>query len=181
MGLVVYSSKPPTKQPCSRAPLLPVPWSEREWTSSRGPWERVCTRNGPVNSRSPGFFSSVRSPAEKAFERELFHLQQSVTSGNTQSIFSSKFSERSPRTRESWETREAIAAAREEKEETALTARANEIRVNVVLATQKYDRLMLIITIIIIVVVFVAPLTLLVGWAGVQGVYLDGLKKWSLV
>ena len=41
---------------------------------------------------------------------------------------------------------------------------------------------MLIITIItIIVVVFVAPLTLLVGWAGVPGVFLDGLKKWSLV
>ena len=41
---------------------------------------------------------------------------------------------------------------------------------------------MLIITIIIIIiVVFVAPFTLLVGWAGVPGVYLDGLKKWSLV
>lgn len=59
-------------------------------------------------------------------------------------------------------------AAREEKEETALTARANEICV--VLATQKYYRL-----------VFVAPLTLSVGWAGVQGIYLDGLKKRSLV
>lgn len=40
---------------------------------------------------------------------------------------------------------------------------------------------MLIITIIIIVVLFVAPVTLLVGWAGVPGVFLDGLKKWSLV
>ena len=40
---------------------------------------------------------------------------------------------------------------------------------------------MLIITIIIIVVVLVAPVTLSVGWAGVPGVFLDGLKKWSLV
>ena len=66
------------------------------------------------------------------------------------------------------------------KKETASTARVNEICV--VVATQNCDRLMLIITIIIIVVVvFVAPLTLSVGWAGVRGVYLDGLKKWSLV
>ena len=67
------------------------------------------------------------------------------------------------------------------KEEIAFTARANEICV--VLTTQKYYRLMLIITIIIVAVVFVfvAPLTLLVGWAGVQGIYLDGLKKRSLV
>ena len=62
------------------------------------------------------------------------------------------------------------------KKETASTARVNEICV--VLATQNCDRLMLI---IIVVVVFVAPLTLSVGWAGVRGVYLDGLKKWSLV
>ena len=40
---------------------------------------------------------------------------------------------------------------------------------------------MLIITIIIIAVVFVAPLTLSVGWAGVPRVFLDGLKKRSLV
>ena len=66
------------------------------------------------------------------------------------------------------------------KEEIAFTARVNEICV--VLTTQKYDRLMLIVTIIIIiVVVFVAPVTLSVGWAGVPGVFLDGLKKWSLV
>ena len=86
--------------------------------------------------------------------------------------------ERNPRARESRETREASAAAREEKRETASTGRANEICV--FLATLKYDRLMLIIT-IIIVVVFVASLTLLVGWAGVPGVFLDGLKKRSLV
>ena len=88
--------------------------------------------------------------------------------------------ERNPRARESRDTREASAAAREEKRETASTARANEICV--FLATQKYDRLMLIITIIIIIiVVFVASLTLSVGWVGVPGVFLDGLKKRSLV
>lgn len=65
------------------------------------------------------------------------------------------------------------------KEEITFTARANEICV--VLTTQKYDRLILIITIIIVVVVFVAPLTLSVGWAGVPGICLDGLKKRSLV
>ena len=106
-------------------------------------------------------------------------LQQSVTSGSTQSNFLENLV-RGAHARVKVERLEKRARQLEKKkEEIAFTARANEICV--VLTTQKYDRLMLIITIIIVVVVFVAPLTLSVGWAGVRGIYLDGLKKRSLV
>lgn len=69
-------------------------------------------------------------------------------------------------------------AAREEKKEAAFTARANEICV--VLTTQKYDGLMLIISnnvIIVVGIVFVAALAPSVMRADVPGVSLDGPKK----
>ena len=114
----------------------------------------------PVSSRV--FAALLKKPSNASFCTVQVLAPISYL-GEYAVYFSSKFSERSPRTRESRETREASAAAREEKKDTASTARANEICV--VLAMQKYDRLMLIINIIIVVVVFVAPLTLSV-WVG---------------
>lgn len=153
---------------------------EREWTSRRGPGKRVCTRNGPVNNRSPGFFSSVHSPAEKAFERELLHCTSPCSNQLPRGVRSPFFLQNSVRgahARVKVERLEKRARQPEKKKKRNCFHSQNKWNMRCprdakLRSANAYYHCCCCFC--------CAPHAF--SWVGrCRGVYLDGLKKWSLV